>query len=449
MSLAKVKIKKGLNLPITGEPKQEIETLREPQTVAVLGDDYVGMKPTMLVSVGEKVKKGQVLFSDKKNEGVVFTAPASGRIQSINRGDKRSFISIVIARSGSSEETFKKYDPAKVARDDLQKVLVDSGLWTAIRTRPFSKAPALNSSPSSIFVSALDTNPLAANPAKIIAEYADDFNHGLAALTALTEGKVFISRAVDSGVNVSEHQSIVTAEVSGPHPAGLVGTQIHYLDPVVHGKVVWHIGYQDVIAVGKLLTTGKLWTERIISLAGPRVTRPRLVRTHLGASVEDIVQGQLEDGSNRVISGSVFGGVAVQRGPAYYLGRFHTQISVIEEDKERVFLGWQRPGFNQYSIKPIFASSLIPGKKFSFSSSTNGSKRAMVPIGMYEKVMPLDILPTFLLRALITKDIESARALGVLELDEEDMSLCTFVCPGKSEYGPMLRDVLNSIDKDG
>ena len=443
-----IKIKRGLNLPISGAPKQTIEDGPSIRTVAVLGSDYVGMKPTMHVKVGDQVKKGQTLFADKKTEGVLFTAPASGTISAIHRGHKRVLQSVVIDVAGDEEESFDAYAPTElssIGRDKVQDNLVKSGLWTAFRTRPFSKVPALGSEPSSIFVTAMDTNPLAADPAVVIKEEAVAFQQGLDVLSNLAK-QVWLCKA--AGAGIGGNGIAKEAEFSGPHPAGLAGTHIHYLDPVSANKFVRHINYQDVIAVGKLFTTGKLSLERVISLAGPQVSNPRLLRTVLGASTDEIIAGQVESGENRVISGSVLSGTNAH-GPYAFLGRYHNQITVLKEGRDRGMLEYLWAGKDKHSVLNTFLSALSPGKLFSFTTTTNGSPRAMVPVGSYEKVVPLDVLPTQLLRSLIVGDTQTAQELGCLELDEDDVALCTYVCPGKYEYGPILRDNLDRIEKEG
>lgn len=446
-----IKIRRGLDLPITGKPSQTIEAGPQVRQVALIGFDYHGMKPTMAVKVGDKVKKGQELFSDKKNEGVKFTAPAAGTISAINRGDQRVFQSIVIDVEGDDAVEFAKYDAAALAGLSAEQVegnLVQSGLWTALRTRPFSKAPALKSKPSSIFVQAMDTNPLAADAAVIIAEKKEAFANGVTVLSRLTDGKVFVCHAPNADVPKSAASNVSHETFAGPHPAGNAGTHIHFLDAASIKKVVWSIGYQDVIAIGELFTTGVLNSDRVVALAGPQVERPRLVRTQVGASVNELTAGSLKVGDNRVISGSVFGGRRIRETTAF-LGRFHTQVSVLAEGTEREFMHYMRAGVNKFSVLNLFLSKLMPGKAFAFTTSTNGSERAMVPVGSYEKVMPLDILPTQLLRSLIVGDTDMAQALGCLELDEEDLALCTFVCPGKYEYGPILRSNLTRIEIEG
>ncbi len=450
-----INIKKGLNIPISGAPVQEISPGPDVSRVAVIGPDYVGMKPTMLVQVGDRVKLGQPLFTDKKNEGVQYTSPGCGTVVEVNRGAKRFFQSLVIELDGDEEETFTSYENADLTtltRDQVRDNLVASGLWTALRTRPYNKVPAIDSVPNSLFITAIDTNPLAADPLVVIEENQQSFIHGLQVLRHLTEGKVFLCQAPGVKVPGASLDFIHAEEFKGPHPAGLPGTHIHHLDPVGPNKTVWFIGYQDVIAVGKLFDTGRLSVERVVSLGGPVVNEPRLLRTRLGASTADLVSDQLNEADRRVISGSVLSGRAAT-GPFGYLGRYHQQISVVAEGREREFLGWQMPGFDKFSVKDVYASAmnklLNPAKKYDMTTSTGGSKRAMVPIGSYESVMPLDIMPTFLLRALIVNDTDQAQALGALELDEDDVSLCTFVCPGKYEYGSMLRRNLTIIEKEG
>lgn len=450
-----ITVKKGLNVPIAGAPEQVIHEGPDINRVALMGADYIGLKPTMLVQEGDRVKLGQPVFTDKKNPGINFTSPGCGTVVEINRGQKRAFQSLVIQLEGDEEQSFRSWGPAELttlSAADVRENLAQSGLWTAFRTRPYNKVPLLESQPHSIFVTAIDTNPLAADPLVVIREHEDSFVQGLQVIRHLTAGKVYLCQAPGVKVPGASLDFILAEEFSGPHPAGLPGTHIHFLDPVSLQKTVWFIGYQDVIAIGKLFTTGRLWVDRVVSLAGPVVNEPRLLRARLGASTNDLVDLQLCEVDRRVISGSVLSGRTAS-GPCAYLGRYHVQVSALAEGRHREFLGWQMPGFDKFSVKDVFASSLYklinPGKRYPLTTDTGGSKRAMVPVGSYESVMPLDILPTFLLRALITKDTDQAQALGCLELDEEDVSLCTFVCPGKYEYGPMLRESLTTIEKEG
>ncbi|MFI3185755.1 MAG: Na(+)-translocating NADH-quinone reductase subunit A [Methylococcaceae bacterium] len=445
-------IKKGLDLPITGEPKQVIEDGNKVKSVAILGMDYVGMKPTMMVSEGDEVKLGQILFTDKKNPGVVFTSPGAGVVRAINRGAKRVLQSVVVDLKGSAQQTFAKYKASELAdlsAEQVKENLLASGLWTTLRTRPYGKIPAVDSKPRSIFVTAIDTSPLAANPVVIIKERADDFANGLTVIAKLTTGKVYVCKA--SGANVPVGDAPVTvAEFDGPHPAGLPSTHIHFIDPVSIDKFVWHLDYQAVLAIGALFTSGKLYVERVVSLAGPTVKEPRLIRTRVGANTDDLVAGQLEEVENRVIAGSVlYGHLAADW--AAFLGCYSNQVSVLQEGRARELFGWIVPGKDKYSALNIYTSSVDRklNRKFPLTTDKNGSNRAIVPVGVYEGVMPLDILPTPLLKAMIVGDSDQAQLLGCLELDEEDMALFTFVDPGKHDFAPVLRANLTKIEKEG
>ncbi len=445
------RIKKGLNLPINSELEQTVNQGKPPKYVALLGGDYVGMKPTMAVAIGDSVKLGQLLFTDKKMPSVRFTSPGAGKVSAINRGAKRVFLSIVIELEGTNEITFKAYPEKQLPTLDRKTVveqLIESGLWTSLRARPFSKVADPDSAPHSIFVTAMDSNPNAPLVEKIIEGNETHFSNGLQVISRLTEGKVYLCK--DPGANIprAKINSLSVEEFAGPHPAGNVGTHIHFLDPVHSNKTVWYINAQDVIAVGLLFTTGKLHVDRIISLAGHAVKKPRLLKTRIGASVEEVTAAELKDGENRIISGSIFSGHTANEATAF-LGRYHQQVFVIPEGREREFLGWLTPGLNLFSVKNIVLSKLFPNKKIDFNTSTNGGTRAIIPIGSYEKVMPLDILPTFLLRALAVDDVEDAENFGCLELDEEDLALCTFVCPSKIDHGTVLRRNLTLIEKEG
>lgn len=446
-----VKIKRGMDIPIQGAPQQVIEDAPASRAVGVVGYDYVGMKPTMEVREGDRVKLGQLLFSDKKTEGVRYTAPASGVVSAINRGAKRVLQSVVIELEGDDAVDFPAVAPESIAAVDaatVRRQLVESGQWTALRTRPFSKVPAPDSETAAIFVTAIDTNPLAADPAVVIAEQRDAFAAGQDLLAKLTNGKLYVCIAPGADVPRGQASNIEIAEFAGPHPAGLAGTHIHFLEGASASKSVWTIGYQDVIATGRLFLDGKLYTQRVIALAGPQVERPRLLRTCLGVDLQALCAGELKGGDNRIVSGSVLGGRAVS-GATSYLGRYHTQVSVLLEGRKREFMGWLSPGTRKHSNLGIYVTSFFGTKPLPMTTTTNGSERAMVPVGSYEDVMPLDILPTQLLRALIVGDTETAQSLGCMELEEEDLALCSYVCPGKYEYGPILRDNLTRIEKEG
>ncbi len=455
-------IKKGYDVPISGTPEQQIQEAPRVSTVALVGADYVGMKPTMLVKEGEVVQKGQAVFECKKCLGVIYTAPAAGVVKSIVRGDRRVFQNLVIEVAENEDhvtfENFINKTHNEYSKEEVTALLVESGLWTGLRTRPFSKVPSVGTEATAIFINAMDTNPLSTDPAVVIKEHQDAFKRGTQVLSKLTAGKTYVVRALGSQVPVADGDNIELAEFHGVHPAGNVGTHIHFLNPVYGDKKVWHIGYQDVIAIGRLFSSGLLFTDRIVALGGPKARNPRLLRTRLGADISQLIAGEVKEGPIRTISGSILNGRKVDE-TFHYLGRYHNQITVLEEDTHREFLGWQGPGWDKISLKDVFASHVLielcdkipflTKKVWDLGTNKHGSPRAMVPVGVFEQVMPLDILPTQLLRALVCGDSDHAQLLGCLELDEEDLALCTYASPGKTDFGPLLRDNLTIIEKEG
>ncbi len=455
-------IKKGLDLPITGEPVQDIEAAPSAPRVALLARDYQFMKPRMHVAVGDRVKRGQLLFEDRKTDGVRFTSPGAGSVAAINRGHRRAFQSMVIELSDAEREgrpsdddfsVFESFAGEEVSTLDADRVralLVESGQWVALRTRPFSKVPGPEETCHSIFVTAMDTNPLAADPDVVMADRQGDFNRGLEVLTKLTEGPVYLCCSPNSTLGRTDVAGVQVEHFKGKHPAGLAGTHIHMLDPVNRDKTVWYVGYQDVAAMGALFAAGRLDVGRVVALGGPVVNQPRLLATRIGAAIKPLVENELHTGVNRVVSGSVLDGYAASGKVFGFLGRYANQVSCLAEGDKREFLGWLWPGFDRFSVSRAFGSALRGrSARYDFTTTTNGAHRAMVPIGLFEKMMPLDIMPTFLLRSLLMDDLERAEALGCLELDEEDLALCAFVSPGKENYGPALRRNLLEIWKEG
>ena len=419
--------------------------------MAALGLDTHGLKPTMLVGPGDRVALGQPLFEDKKNPGVRTTSPGAGRVIELHRGERRALISVVIELDEASDDRVRfagfTGKPADALNDaEVRALLIEAGLWDSFRMRPFGRVPKADARPHAIFVTATDTRPHAPPPALVLAERTDDFRRGLAALTKLTDGPVFLCQAPGASYDVPA--GVEVAEFAGPHPSGNAGWHIHRLMPVSLDRVVWSIGYQDVVAIGHLVATGELDVSRVISIAGPGAVNPRLLRTRRGASLEDLTRDELKPGPHRVISGSVLDGRAMTGPGDAFLGRHHLQVAVLPEAGEREMFGYIAPGAEKFSVTNTVLGAWRGAHRFVFNTSTNGSPRAMVPIGSYERVMPFDILPTFLLRALIVKDDVRATELGALELDEDDIALCTYVCPGKYDYGPLLRDALDRIEKE-
>ncbi len=455
------RIRKGVDLPIAGAPDPSIHPGPEIHRVAVMGDDTPGVRARPAVQEGDVVQRGQLLFEDRLRPGIRYTAPGAGRVQAIFRGARRVLRSVVIelspgeraGRPGPEElATFASHpggDPVAWSGEQVRALMIESGLWTALRERPFSKVPLPDATPDALFVTAIDTNPLAARPDWIVDEAVDSFQLGLRLISTLCD-PTYLCVGPDSSIRGGVDSPAQVEVFDGPHPAGNAGTHIHFLAPVSRHRTAWSIGYQDVIALGQLAETAILPVERVVSLAGPAVLKPRLLRTRLGANLDELTQGEIDEsqGEVRIVSGSVLSGKKAM-GPEFgFLGRHHVQVSALRTGG-RKFLGWIEPGFGKFSVLPVFLSRLLPGTLFDMTTDTNGSYRPVFPLGTYEKVMPLDILPTYLVRALLVGDIEQAVKLGALELDEEDMALLTFVCPGKTEFGPYLRSNLERIEKEG
>jgi Na+-transporting NADH:ubiquinone oxidoreductase subunit A len=442
--------RRGLDLPLAGAPALQVGEAPPSARVALLAADTPGLKPALAVQAGDRVLRGQKLFEDKRIPGVAFTAPAAGTVAAIHRGERRALVSVVIdvdAADGPAQQV-QFAAPGSAAGLDIGAVralMQQSGLWTALRQRPFGHVPAADGSAEALFVTAIDSRPHAPPPALVIEARRDDFREGLAALTRLGIARVYLCTGAGDGFDAPA--GVQVEQFAGPHPSGSVGWHIHRLHPVGMARRVWHIGYQDVIALGHLLRTGELDLTRVISLAGPSLRAPRLLRTRLGASVDGLVAGELVDGEHRVLSGSVLDGRIAAGEATGYLGRYHLQVAALPEGRRREMFGYVLPGADKFSVTGAVLGAFSRAGRV-LTTSTNGGERAMVPIGTYERVLPFDIEPTFLLRALITGDDQAAQKLGALELDEEDLALATCVCPSKYEYGPLLRDALTRIEKE-
>ncbi len=443
------KLKKGLELPIEGAPDQTIQPGPEFSQVAALGGDYLGLKPRMLVQEGDEVQRGTPLFCHKDVPEAMMVAPMTGKVVQINRGARRVLQSVVIEISDPNDAgvDFSGVGNGDTAEGVAEK-LCAAGLWTAFRTRPYSKMPAPDTKPAAIFVTAMDSEPLAADAAVIIADAGEAFAAGLAAVAKLSDGKTYLCHKDGDTIPGADVAGVEAAAFAGPHPAGLAGTHIHFLEPLAGDKQVWTIGYQDVIAIGRLMQSGHLDPNVVIALSGPGARQPRLIRTAMGASTDELTKDEIDvDGTPRIISGSVLSGAQAE-GPTAYLGRFARQITIIREDHDQIPMGWIRPMPSKYSVQPVLGSALS-NKLYNLTSNLNGGRRAMVPTGVFERLMPQDYLPTQLLRALLVMDTDTAQALGALELDEEDLGLVGFACPAKYEYGLALRDCLAKIEKEG
>ena len=433
-----IKFKKGLDLPITGKPSVNLTDTPIVSSVSILANDYIGMKPTMLVKVGDMVKAGSKIFEDKKNSGVFFTAPAGGKVSSINRGDKRKFLSVEI--DISNDEEFHSFNYENTS-ESLKSLLIESGLWNAFRTRPFHRTPQVNSMPDALFINACDTNPLAIDPMEIINPDKELFNNALESLKVLFSCPIHLTyqnSKFDTSIDGINYHSFV-----GPHPAGLSSVHISHIYPVNLKRVAWTIGFQDVISLGYLLKNKTIRTHKTIALAGPSVFDPSLISARIGGNLDELSAGKVKD-NTRVISGSVLFGHSSE-GVMTYLGNYDSLISAIPDEANDIFMNWLMPGKNLHSKLNIFSSSFFTPNEFVFNTSLNGGDRAIVPVGSYEEVLPMDILVTQLLKSLVISDLEVAVELGMLELAPEDLAVCSYICPSKYDYSSILLDNLNKL----
>lgn len=442
------KIRRGLDLPIAGPPDQLVFPGSQIRSVAVCPRDYVSLRPKALVKEGDAVRCGDPLFCDRKYPQILFTSPGCGIVTSIEPGPRRTIRSFVVQLQGGESTEFRSF-----ARDELVQLspetirddLLSSGLWTALRTRPFGRVPNPDSQPQAIFVRAMDSNPLAADPAPIIGRDPQALVDGLRAIGRLTSGPLYLCQRPGKPLVQEGVDRLRLVRFQGPHPAGLVGTHIHFLHRVGLEDVVWYLDYQDAMAIGQLLTTGRLPVSRIVALCGPMLRHPRLVETRLGSNLQELLSEHLLTPQCRVISGSVLSGRTASAGEAF-LGRYDSQVSVLQEaspeSPHQSF--WKRS--QEFSIHRFRPGNRRLG--YRPTTARHGATTVMIPLGSFERVMPLDLLPTPLLRALAVGDVEQARALGCLELEEEDLALCSLLCPGKLNYGRLLRSVLEELEKE-
>jgi len=446
-----IKITKGLNLSLEGEINHHVlpEVKSLTSRVAILGKDFHGIRPTMFVSEGQQVTQGEKLFEDKKNPGYFHLSPVNGTISEINRGDRRSFLSMVIEQS-NDDTSFEVDTTFDKTNEQVLNFLNNFGLLGLFRTRPFSKVPLVGSLPNKIFISLIDSNPLSFDPTLVLRENLEAFNKGLEIISYLPKEEIHIGIAENNSLDLYKSENINYHMFSGPHPIGLVGTQIHKISPASLANQIWTIGYQELIKIGRTILRGYQSNEKYISISGPQVFNPEILLTNSGACVDELTAGKLKEEDNRLISGSVLCG-HICEGSLAYISSFSNQLTVIREanQDDREFLNWLRPEIKKHSSLRMFFASAIKNYKYNLTSALNGGFRAIVPVGVYEDIFPMNLMITQLLKAIITEDTELAQSLGVLELDEEDLALCTYSCPSKYDYGLILRNILEKIEKDG
>ncbi len=445
-----IMIKRGLDIKLVGEADKIISDLPLPETFAIKPTNFIGITPKLLVKQGDEVFAGTALFNDKNNEAIKFCSPVSGEIIEILRGEKRRILEVkILADKEIRYVSFNKTNPHDLSREDIIQTLLNSGVWPFIRQRPFGIIANPNETPKSIFISAFDSNPLAPDNDLIMQGEDSAFQTGLDALRKLTDGKVHLNMDADTTATkvFTNAKGVEINKISGPHPAGNVGVQIHLIDPVNKGEVVWCLNPQGVLIVGRLFMQGKFDASSMVALTGSQIKNPKYYKTIVGSAVKNIIaDGQLKEGENRIISGNVLTGNQISGDG--YLDFYDYQITVIPEGREPEFMGWLAPGFKKFSMSRTFFSWLNPNKKHDLNTNLHGEERPFVVTGEYEKVFPMNIYPVHLLKSILIEDIELMENLGIYEVVEEDFALCEFVCTSKIESQEIIRRGLDIIRKE-
>ena len=443
-----IKLRKGLDIKLTGKAELTTETAPTAESYALKPTDFHGLTPKLCVKADQEVKTGDSLFYDKYNPEIVFTSPVGGKIISINRGERRKILEVVIkAEDNAGSVEFKKADPKELSKEEIKEQILKSGLWPFIKKRPYGIIAIPDESPKNIYISTFDTAPLAPNYGYILEGEQETFQTGVDALAKLTEGNVIIGVDAESGAGFfNDLKNVQVNKFSGPHPAGNVGIQIHHTNPINKGDVVWTINPQDVLFIGRLFGTGKLDLSKKVALAGSEVKAPKYFSTILGANLASIISGSISSDNARIISGNVLTGKKVNADG--YLGFYDSVISVIPEGDEYEFMGWATLGLNKFSASKTFISSLFPKKGYTMNANMHGGERAFVLSGQYEKLLPMDILPVHLLKSVIVNDIDKMEQLGIYEVVEEDLALCEYACTSKIKVQDTLRKGIESMIKE-
>lgn len=440
-----IKIRKGLNINLVGEADKVVATF-DSETFSIKPPDFHGSIPKLILKQGAEVKAGTPIYFDKNSPDVKFCAPVSGEIAEIVRGEKRRILEVrILADQEIKYEDFGAANPNDLSSDDVKAKMLASGVWPFVRQRPYDIIANPNEKPKAIFISGFDSNPLAADVDFILQDKKEEFQAGIDALKKLTDRKIHLglkpNHAANSVLNSAQGVEVITFE--GPHPAGNVGVQIHHTDPINKGERVWYVAPQDVLIIGRLFLTGKFDASKIIAFAGSEVKKPKYYKTVFGASIKNLVEGNINEGVNRYISGNPLTGSRIEKDG--YLGAYDTSISVIPEGTESRFFGWITPNFDKLSASRTMFSWLMPNKKYTLDTNLNGEDRAFVVTGQYEKVFPFDIYPVYLLKAILTQDIEKMENLGIFEVAPEDFALCEFVCTSKMQLQKLVRKGLDQM----
>jgi len=444
-----VRIRRGLNINLLGDADKVYASVKNHDIYALKPTDFHGLTPKLTVKVGDNILAGSVVFYDKYNEKIKFCSPVSGTIQDIVRGEKRRILEIIIkSDSEIIYESHSQKNPKDLSREQIIDYMLEKGVWPFIRQKPYDIIANPTDLPKSIFISAFKSGPLAIDNDFALYGMDELFQKGLDVITKLTNGKTHLN--LDGNTNsskvFSDAKGVEINSFSGPHPAGNVGVQIHHLDPINKGDVIWYLEPQDVIVIARLFCEGKYDVSRIISLCGSEVSKPRYYRFVSGSCVANLISDNVEKDNNRVICGDVLSGTKISKDG--YLGFYDTQLTVINEGNEQEFLGWALPGIDKFSMSKSYFSWLFPTRKYNIDTNMRGEERAYVVTGQYEKVLPMDIYPQQLVKAIMIEDIDLMEKLGLYEVGPEDFALCEFVCTSKIEVQSIIRHGLDLLRKE-
>lgn len=444
-----IKLRKGLDIKLQGKADKIFMRAERATSYAVKPTDFQGIMPKLVAKPGDEVKVGSVLFFDKYNPEIKFTSPVSGKVSAINRGERRKILEVVVEPDPQDDYIeYKVADPFTLSREEILKLLLESGMWPAIQQRPYAIIANPSKKPKAIFISGFDSSPLAPDLDFLVKDFEKEFQKGIDVLSRLTEGKIHLSLNAEypPSKTYSRAKGVELHYFKGPHPAGNVGVQIHHIDPVNKGEYVWYIRPMDVIRMGKFFMDGKLDNSAMVALTGSEVIKPVYYKMIRGACISNLIKDNLKGNHNRYITGNVLTGTAISHNG--YLGFYDNQVTVIPEGDHYEFLGWAAPGLNKFSTSRTFFSWLQPDKEYRLDTNLNGGKRAFVITGQYEKVLPMNIYPVHLLKSILVEDIDMMEKLGIYEVAEEDMALCEFVCTSKTDVQHILRTGLDLMKKE-
>ncbi len=446
-----ITLRKGLDVRLEGEAQKSIVDAPMAEHYAISPTDFQGVTPKLLVKVGDSVKAGGALFFSKADERILFTSPVSGTVAEIVRGDKRKILSIIVSpETTQSYEEFSKLDLTKAKRTEVVEHLLKSGLWATIIQRPYGIIASPDNTPKAIFISAFDTAPLAPDYEFALKDSIQDIQTGINALRKLTDGAVHLSMSHNSQVKFASLSGVTSHAFKGKHPAGNVGVQIHHIDPINKGEVAWTVNIADVAMIGRLFSEGRVDMRKVVAVTGSELEQPQYVRAISGATISSLTKGnvkaQKEGDTVRYISGNALTGVKVAK--EGYITFYANQLTLLPEGDKYAMLGWIMPRFDKFSVSTTFFSWLCPKKRYALDTNLNGGERPFIVTGLYEKYLPMDLYPVYLIKACLAQDIDKMEALGIYEVTEEDLALCEFVDPSKIEFQKILRDGINLMIKE-